>query len=184
MNSSKVFIMGCAALLLAGTAAANIGSFSFSHSVMPGGGQVDFTLTSSTYGASTTRGYSEALFNSVSIYNTYGGSYQIDYDYRPNLSQYSLTGPPYGMRLVSNFSFTGLPPGTYSYFAFGAAFQRTTYYTTSPIPTTYTYFVPVESDYAVGSALVGVFVPTVGQFGLMLLGLVVAASGVILLRRF
>ena len=192
MNSSKVLIASCVALLLAGTAGANIGSFSFSHSVTDGSGQVDFTLTSSTYGATTTRGSSEALTNSVTLYNAYASSWDMEYDFRPFLTQYSTTGPPFGMRMVSNFSFSGLPPGVYSYFVSGGAWQRTpytfTYYTTYPIPTTVTiytsYFVRVEYSYDVGSAaLAAVNVPTVGQFGLMLLGLALAASGVILLRR-
>ncbi|MCW8984336.1 MAG: hypothetical protein OQK55_03265 [Thermoanaerobaculales bacterium] len=180
MRSSKVFAVGCVALLLAGTAAANIGSFSFSHSVLPvGSGRVDFTLTSSTYGASTTRGYFEGIANRVYIYNTYASSYDTDYNYRPALTQYSTSGPPYGMRLTSNFSFTGLPPGVYGYLAMGAAYYRT--YTTYPY---YTYtWIPATYDYTYGTALVGVDVPTAGQFGLMLLGLALAASGVILLRR-
>ncbi|MCW8984335.1 MAG: hypothetical protein OQK55_03260 [Thermoanaerobaculales bacterium] len=177
MRISKVSVAYCAALLIAGTAAAEIGSFSFSYSVMPiGDTQIDFTLTSSTAGATTTTSY-EGLSNSAAIYgpvSTGTGTWE----YRSVVSLNSTTGPPYAMRLTSNFSFSPLPPGTYSYWVGGWAWYRTfsTYYSTY-------YWVYPTYSYATGTALVGVDVPTAGQYGLMLLGLALAASGVILLRR-
>ena len=168
----------CAALLIAGTAAAEIGSFSFSYSVMPiGDTQIDFTLTSSTAGATTTS-YYEGLSNSVYLYGPTITTSSGTWEYRTSITLNSTTGPPYAMRLTSNFSFAGLAPGSYSYWVGGRAWYRTwsTYYST------YTWVYP-EYDYAGGSALLGVDVPTAGQYGLMLLGLALAASGVILLRR-
>jgi hypothetical protein len=82
------------------------------------------------------------------------------------------------MQLVSNFSFTGLPAGVYSYWIVGWAWYcgHSTYYSTS------TWIYPTYSS-ATGAAFLGATVPTAGQHGLMLLGLALAASGVILLRR-
>ena len=120
MKIGKVFIAGCAALLLAGSAGAEIGSFSFSYSVMPvGTDQIDFTLTSSTTGATTTTSL-EGLSNTAFIYGpvTTGTG---TWDYRSGITLNSTTGPPYAMRLTSNFSFTGLPPGAYSYWVVGWA---------------------------------------------------------------
>ena len=174
---SRILVACCAALLIAGTAAAEIGTFSFSYSVMPiGDTQIDITLTSSTAGATTTTSY-EGLSNSAWIYgpvSTGTGTWE----YRSSITLNSTTGPPYAMRLTSNFSFTGLTPGSYTYWVGGWAWYRTysTYYST------YTWVYP-EYEYATGSALLGVDVPTAGQYGLMLLGLALAASGVILLRR-
>jgi hypothetical protein len=77
------------------------------------------------------------------------------------------------MALASNFSFSGLPPGWIYYVAVGVAYG----YTYPGYAQTYTY------DYDYGYAFLGVNIPTAGQFGLLLLGLALAASGVILLRR-
>jgi hypothetical protein len=178
MRIPKVFIAGCTALLMAGSAGAEIGSFSFSYSVMPvGTDQIDFTLTSSTAGATTTTSL-EGLSNTAVIYGpvTTGTG---TWDYRSGITLNSTTGPPYAMRLTSNFSFTGLPPGAYSYWVVGWAWYwgYSTYYST------YTWIYPTY-DYATGSLLLGLGeIPTAGQFGLMVLGLALAATGVILLRR-
>jgi hypothetical protein len=175
-RASKVFVVACVALLLAGTAAADLGSFSFSHSASTSGSdQIDFALTSSTTG--TSYGFPfEWIQNYVwmSHYSTgYGWQYWTtsDWDYR-----YVATTSPavgYRMALASNFSFTPLPPGWYWYWATGRAWGYT-------YPG---YSVTSAYDYGYGNAFLGVNIPTAGQFGLMLLGLALAASGVILLRR-
>jgi hypothetical protein len=175
-RASKVFIVGCVALLLAGTAAADVGNLNFSYSVMTvGSDQVDFALQSSTTG--TSYGFPfEWISNSVwiSYYSTGYGWYwwsQYDWEYRTSATTSPAVG--YRMALASNFSFSGLPPGWIWYSASGRARGYT--YPYYSITTTY--------DYAYGNAFLGVNIPTAGQFGLMLLGLALAASGVILLRR-
>jgi hypothetical protein len=127
-RASKVFVVACVALLLAGTAAADLGSFSFSHSASTSGSdQIDFALTSSTTG--TSYGFPfEWIQNYVwmSHYSTgYGWQYWTtsDWDYR-----YVATTSPavgYRMALASNFSFTPLPPGWYWYWATGRAWGYT-----------------------------------------------------------
>lgn len=174
VRASKVLFAGCVALLIAGTAAAEIGTFSFSYSALPvGADQIDFTLTSSTSGATTTTSY-EGLTNSVYLYGPTTTTSSGTWEYRSVITLNSTTGPPYAMRLASNFSFTGLAPGSYSYFVVGWAF----YY-----DSTYSTFVYPTYDSATGALFLGVEVPTAGHFGLMALGLALAASGVILLRR-
>jgi hypothetical protein len=168
----------CAALLLTGTAAADIGSFSFSHSASTSGSdQIDLALTSSTTGTSygfPFDGMSHWVV--MSHYSSgYGWQYWTtgDWDYR-----YVATTSPavgYRMALASNFSFTPLAPGWYYYRASGRAWGYTyPYYG-------FTYSTDYYGNY--GYAFLGVNIPTAGQFGLMLLGLALAASGVILLRR-
>jgi hypothetical protein len=175
-RASKVFVVACVALLLAGTAAADVGNLNFSYSVMTvGSDQLDFALQSSTTGTSYGFG-SEWISNWVylSYYSTgYGWYYnsQWEWEYRSSATTSPAVG--YGMALASNFSFSGLPPGYVWYRVSGWAQGYT--YPGGTTTSTYTY------DF--GYAFLGVNIPTAGQFGLMLLGLALAASGVILLRR-
>jgi hypothetical protein len=162
------------ALLLVGTAAAEIGTFSFSYSVTPiGTDQIDFSLTSSTVGATTTTS-NEGISNTVYLYGSTLSTSSGTYGYRSTITLNSTTGPPYAMQLASNFSFTGLSPGTYFYWVSGTAWYYSTFYSTWYYP---------EYDYATGALFLGETIPTAGYYGLMLLGLGLAASGFILLRR-
>ena len=170
-------------LLLAGTATADIGTFSFSYNVRPMGvDQIDATLVSSTSGATTPQSY-DALYQFIILYNTYltVSTWAYDYDYRYNLTTTTTPPPPYAMRLTSNFSFSPLPPGNYFYIVYGGGYTYTWY----PNPTTgYRRFNVVTYDYAFGNAFLGVDIPTAGTFGMIVLGLALAATGVVLLRRF
>lgn len=179
VRAPRVIVVGCLALLIAAPAAAELGTFSFSYSVTPVGvDRIDFTLTASTSGATFTYPF-ETVRNWAYLYGPTGPTAaptsSNEWAFRSTATT-SPGGGIFAMALVSNFSFTGLAPGTYWYIVEGGAYGI---YSTSPTTiTTFTY------DTATGSLLLGSGgIPTAGLLGLMLLGLALATSGVILLRR-
>jgi hypothetical protein len=169
MKRSTLAVAAGVVMLMAATAGANIGNYYYSATASNFPGTIEGFISASTSAAATPDSL-DILSNWMWL-GTYPGSATVD-------SQVDSTsrGAMSPFQLNSTFSFSGLSGGSYVVWVGGRAFSHLPGSGYASAETTSYYYGFFDVDPAVA-------IPAASHVGLLVLGLLLATTGVILLRR-